>query len=267
MAADRQLAADHHLGEALGRLLARVAVGGDPAAPEHRGRMAERADLVQLVADVEDGAVLLGQAPQGLEQPLDLERGQDRRGLVHNQQLGVLQQAANDLDALALTDRKAVDVAQGVDRQAVALGDLRDAPGQRLEVAAVLDAERNVLGHGQGVEEVEVLEHHADAQPARLGRRVAAERRALPEHLAGVRLDHAVDDLHQGALAGAVLAQERVNLARGDLEVDAVVGQHARKALGDPAQLEAGRRGRGFGGRGHGFRRGGRDLRRVRKKI
>jgi hypothetical protein len=49
-----------------------------------------------------------------------------------------------------------------------------------------------------------------------------------------------VEDVHQRRLAGAVLSEERVHLAGGDVEVDMVVGKHAGEALGDPAKLENG---------------------------
>ena len=44
----------------------------------------------------------------------------------------------------------------------------------------------------------------------------------------GIRLDDAVDDLHQRRLAGAVLAEHRVDLAGQHVEVDAVVGERRR---------------------------------------
>ena len=56
---------------------------------------------------------------------------------------------------------------------------------------------------------------------------------------------HAVDDLHQRRLAGAVLAEHRVDLARQHREVDAVVGDDRRVDLADAAQLEARRAGSG----------------------
>ena len=58
-------------------------------------------------------------------------------------------------------------------------------------------------------------------------------------HRAGIGSGHAVDDLHQRALAGAVLAQHRMDLARAHLEIDAVVRDHGGVALGDAAQGEA----------------------------
>jgi hypothetical protein len=47
-----------------------------------------------------------------------------------------------------------------------------------------------------------------------------------------------VEDVHERRLAGAVLAEQRVHLAGGHVEVDVVVGQHAGEALGDPAKLQ-----------------------------
>ena len=48
----------------------------------------------------------------------------------------------------------------------------------------------------------------------------------------------AVEHVHQRGLAGAVLAQQGVDLARLDDEVDVVVGDQRAEALGDAAQLE-----------------------------
>ena len=50
-----------------------------------------------------------------------------------------------------------------------------------------------------------------------------------------------VEDVHERRLAGAVLAEQGVDLAGPDVEVDAVVGEHAGVALRDPAHLEHGR--------------------------
>ena len=49
------------------------------------------------------------------------------------------------------------------------------------------------------------------------------------------------EDVRERALAGAVLAEQRMHLAGQEIEVDAVVRDDAREALRDPAQLEDGR--------------------------
>src|SRR5712691_3075839 len=51
-------------------------------------------------------------------------------------------------------------------------------------------------------------------------------------------MHQAVEDIHQRRLAGAVLADEGVDLARAHRQVDVVVGDHARPRLRDPAQVE-----------------------------
>ena len=105
------------------------AMGDDAAEPHDRRGVAERADLLELVADVEDRAAFGGEPAQRLEQLLGFLRRQHRGRLVHDQQLRLLQQAAHDLDALALADREIVHGAVGVERQAVFARDLDDALG------------------------------------------------------------------------------------------------------------------------------------------
>ncbi len=82
----------------------------------------------------------------------------------------------------------------------------------------------------------EVLEHHADAQTARLGRVADMDLLAFPLDRAGIGVLHAVDDLDQRALAGAVLAEKGVNLAGRKRQIDGIVREAARKLLGDAAK-------------------------------
>ncbi|WP_305807093.1 hypothetical protein, partial [Stenotrophomonas sp. YIM B06876] len=87
-----------------------------------------------------------------------------------------------------------------------------------------------------------MLEHHGDAQLPRLLRVAHLHRPAVEVHGALVGLDGAVDDLHQRGLAGAVLAQHGVDLARLHGQRDAAVGHHGGVALGDAGQLQPRRR-------------------------
>src|SRR3954452_12937241 len=68
-------------------------------------------------------------------------------------------------------------------------------------------------------------------------RRVQVDRPPLDPDLALVGPDDAGDDLHQGRLAGPVLAHERVHRAGPDREPDPVQRHHARVALRDPLRL------------------------------
>ncbi len=111
------------------------------------------------------------------------------------------------------------------------------------------EAEGDVLGHRQRFEQREMLEHHADAQALRMARVLDRDLLAFPDDLAGIGLDHAVDDLDQRALAGAVLAQQRVDLVALDRQRNLIVGQAAGILLGHAGhrQQRAGRRGLGHG--------------------
>ena len=84
-----------------------------------------------------------------------------------------------------------------------------------------------------------MLVDHADAAGDRVGRPGDGDRLAVEQDLARVGREQPVQDVHQRALAGAVLAEEGVDLAGPDEQVDAVVGDDAGEALGDAAHLEA----------------------------
>jgi hypothetical protein len=60
----RRLGADHQARQARVRLLRRIDLAGDLAAAQHGAVVAEAADLVELVRDVEDRAALGSELPQ-----------------------------------------------------------------------------------------------------------------------------------------------------------------------------------------------------------
>ena len=79
--------------------------------------------------------------------------------------------------------------------------------------------------------------------PARIasrGERIGVQLAVDPD-LTGIQVRQPVGDAHDGRLARAVLAEQRVDLAATDIEVDAVVGDEVSEPLRDPAQLESGR--------------------------
>ena len=72
---------------------------------------------------------------------------------------------------------------------------------------------------------------------ASCGRRMRADL-AVDENLAAVGRVEAVGDAHRGRLPGAVLADDGVDGAGLDRDVDAVVGEDPAESLGDVSQLE-----------------------------
>ena len=85
--------------------------------------------------------------------------------------------------------------------------------------------------------------HHADAARARVAG--GAEMDGLAVHLegAGIGAVHAGDHLHQGALAGAVLAGEPVDRAGLKREIDAAQGLDAAERLDDVCKFDQRRHG------------------------
>ena len=82
--------------------------------------------------------------------------------------------------------------------------------------------------------------HHADAERDRVVRPLDAAALAVDENLAAVGRVEAVGDAHGRRLSRAVLADDGVNGAGLDRDVDVVVGEDAAEALGDVSQLKHG---------------------------
>ena len=97
--------------------------------------------------------------------------------------------------------------------------------------------DEQVLRHRKAWHEAEVLMDEAEAAPVRLADR-KRKSQPLPHdlELAFFRRDHAGENLDQRALAGSVLAEQAVHLARYDANSSRVERQRAAIAF-----LEAGR--------------------------
>ena len=239
------VAADHQLGEVLLVGLGRDPLADDLAAPDDRDPVGDLEHLVELVADEDDAVALGGEPPQDLEDLLGLLRRQHGGRLVEDEDPRVAVERLEDLDPLLPADRQRADLGVRVDLEAEPLAELDDpAVGlvavEEDRVGHRLVAEEDVLGDGQDRDEHEVLVDHADAAGDRVGGPAIVDRLAVEQDLALVGRGQPVEDVHQGRLAGAVLAEERVDLARPHVEVDRVVGDDARVALGDAAHLERG---------------------------
>ena len=185
------------------------------------------------------------------EQLVDLLRDQHRGRLVQDEDAGAAVEHLEDLDALPVADAELLDQPVGLHAQPVRVGDLLDPAGGGAGVepaeGARLRAEHHVLQDGQVVGQHEVLVDHADAGGDRLGRGVEADLPPVDGDGALVRLLHAVEDLHQGRLAGAVLPDDGVHRAGPHDDLDVGVGHHAGEALGYAAQLDGRCAGRGRG--------------------
>ncbi len=217
--------------------VAAEAEDGDP------GRGLE--DVVQVVRDEDDGEPLLGQAPDELEHLLGLRDAERRGRLVEDHELRVPHHRARNGDRLALPTREGRDrLTDGLDRgDAKALERLhRTLLHRRLlepeEEVPDLAAEVHVLDDVEVVAEREILVHDLDPELRRVLRPVDVHLLAAEEDLAGVVAVDAGDALDERRLSGAVVADERHDLARAHLEVDVGQRLHGAERLREVADLE-----------------------------
>ncbi len=205
----------------------------DLAVAQHGDAVGQLQRLLQRVADEDDGDPVALQPAHQIEEVEFLLRRQRRGRLVEDHQPRLVMDGACDLHQLLLagaergTRRHRIDVE--IERQQEALG-LNVEAAQPVE--HLLVAQVNVLGHGHRRHQVGLLEHHGDALAQRVRRRGQLRRLAVEQHLAGTELIDAGQHLGQRRLAGAVLADDGVDLALLKSEVDVLDRRHAAEILG-----------------------------------
>ena len=197
------------------------------------------------MADEHDAPALGRHRPERREELVRFLRREDRGGLVHDQDPGAAVEHLQDLDPLLLTYGQLPDPGAWIHLQAEPLRELPDLRLGRTFVeqeARPIQTQEHVLGDGLRRHEREVLMDHPQPGRDRVARRAEGHRLAVHEDLAAVRPIQPGQHVHQGALAGAVLAQEGVDLAGAQVEIDVVVREHARKLFDDAAGLDGQRR-------------------------
>ena len=236
------LAAEHGLDQ---RRHAGVAgVGGEHrmAVPQHGHGIADPHDVAQVVGDVDDGHPPLLEGGYHLEQLVDLVVGQRGGWLVEHQDAGILGQGLGYLDKLLLADAQAPHLAGRIQRHpqhgqqgpgpaySVPVGDERP----RLPATG----QEDVVGHRQGRHQAQVLIDHGNPLGLGLFRAGEAAGLAKQQHLAAITAMKTVEQLDQGRLARAVLADDGMHLA--PLEAKRHILEHgdAVKPLLDTARLD-----------------------------
>ena len=157
---------DHQLGQ-----LGRAGLGGGErlhhlAAAHDADLVGHRHDLAQLVGDEDDRLPLRLQVLEDAEEVVGLGRGQHAGRLVEDQDVALAVERLQDLHPLLQPDRELAHHRVGVDLELVLLLEplqLRPRLGERgAQQPPVLGAEDDVLEHGEGLDQHEVLMHHAD---------------------------------------------------------------------------------------------------------
>ena len=188
------------------------------------------------------------QAAPGL---LHAERGE---GLVEQHQLAAPVHEAAQLDRLALTAGQVFHVGPHRGDGARELADHRLGLGlhflflehMKAEIIPCYFAAHEEVGDHVNVgAERQVLVHRLDTHRLGVGGAGEVDFAPIENDFTGIGFQAAGDDLDQGGLAGAVVAQERHHLARVDLEAYVVQGRDRAEALRDrlDAQQRLGRGG------------------------
>ena len=105
-----------------------------------------------------------------------------------------------------------------------------------------LGAQENVLRHRELGDDRQLLMNHADTDRLRIAGRTEQGFAAIEPHHAVEHGVDAGDDFHQRALAGPVLPDQPVDLARTKVEIDAFKGRHAAEPFADAFELQQVRR-------------------------
>ena len=137
---------------------------------------------------------------------------------------GVAQQRAHDAAGLPVAEREVLDrpwtgrpAGRGAPRSA-ALARRRFSRAGTLRPPGVVGAEPDVVQHRAGLGDEDLLEDRDDAVLLRGSGAAQLDLGPVDLDRARVGRVHAAEDLHQRALARAVLADQRVDLARAQLE-------------------------------------------------
>ncbi len=182
---------------------------------------ADLLDFLHVMAGIHHRGALVAQAADALQDGVAALRVDRHRGFVKKDELGLVRDAAGNVE----TTRQAARELAGAELGKVAQADKVDRlVHQRAAALAVVDVETaeivDVLAHGELVEHRHLLRHHTDAALEV----VAGGRHALAEQLDGAlvvgeQLQDAVDGR---GLARAVGAQQAKDLAGGDTQVKVV---------------------------------------------
>ncbi len=230
--------ADHQPHHAVARDLADRQRRHQPAVAQHRDAIGEGHHFLEAMRDVDAADAVRPQLAHQGEQPRRLDVGEGGRRLVEQEHLGARAEGARDLDQLLLGHAqrpgRSIEVERDADPgQQLAGAGPAGAPVDAAEEAAVLQAEGQVLGDREVGQERRLLidwRHAQAAHPRRVG---PLDRLAADRHRAGIGPDGPGHHPDQRALAGPVLADQRVHLTGPDVEGHATHGLDAPEGDGD----------------------------------
>ena len=224
------------------------------AVAKHDCLPADAIALVELVSHEQHGDALALQLTNHANQVIDFAARQRGGRLVHDDELGLRRDGSGDRHELAHGQRQAgdqrveesvglrqVDRLQRLARRPVEHRAI-EQPGQTTVAPHELLRQSDVLRDGHVRDEREILVDRLDAGSQRLDGGERRMRLAFETDAAFIRRLRTRDDLDERALAAAVLAQQVIDLAALDDDIDAAQRVHAAEPLVDARQLQKRRR-------------------------
>jgi len=213
------------------------------AVPEDGDAVGDTEDLGQAVGDVDDAPPLAGEPLDDGEDALDLAVGERRGRLVEDEDAGIADEKACDLEELLLGDGEALDLGARINMVEADHGE--ELPGPGIQAAGPPEggdaglAEDEVLGDRHGRDGRIFLVDDGNAGGLGTGGRKEIGGAAVDLDGARIRLDQPGQHLDEGALAGTVLAEEGHHLAGAQLEIDLGQRLDVAVALGEAAHQKA----------------------------
>src|SRR5258706_1920549 len=262
-------AAAHQAVKLLGVELAAAERAARPPAGQDRERIADRQRVLDVVGDEDHPEALVAGRDRVAEHERRLLDAERRGRLVEDQDARTEILGAGDREGLALAAGQGPNQLFGVadvdaDVLHLLAGDRRRLraveSAERPEPDRRLVAEEEVPADAHQRHDRQVLVDRRDPRVERVARRREGDRLAVDREGAVVGRVDAREGLDQGRLAGAVVAEQAVDLARPDRERYALEGDDGTEVLRDVAGLEerlaggalrGGGRGRAAGGGGH----------------
>ena len=201
--------------------LDRMAVAHD------RDAIGEVEHLAQVMGNIDDRHAFRAQLAHDVEQALALAARQSGIGLIKNKHARALTDGARNFDELHLGDRQPAHARVRIERvhaetfeRGARLRAHHRPRHERGDGPARHVRHDDILGDRHRRAEGELLIDDDDARGATVERRSKMRRLAVDEDLAFVRLKIAREDMHERGLAGAVLADDRVDFAGPKAHVD-----------------------------------------------
>ena len=223
----RDGAANHHFRQLLLRQVGNHIAADGVSLSQNRNPVAQRHDFVELVGYKYNRDSEAPQPTELLKQFCGFLRGQDRRGLIQNQQFNTADERFEQFHLLPFADADFLENLVDINIKLVLIRNFLRDPNSFLLIEdrafCGLYAKYDIFRDRKFRNLHEVLVHHADAVRNRIERVVDFHLGALDQNTALLTVFQTKQDFHQGCFARAVFSHQRMNFASFYRKIDIFV--------------------------------------------